>query len=208
MPTGSVKNWRNSLEVLFIHPNFPGQFRRIAAAFARMPGIKVIGVGDQQWMADVTPIVGLDVIGYPSPAVNANDLHPYTKSFSDAVHRGEQVLITLTSYKTKGLEPDVIFTHPGWGDAFFLRDIFPGAKVIGLFEYYYQPRGADVGFDPEYPSSLRNIFRLRAINATQVLALDSCDAGYCPTQWQRSRFPAVWQQWLDVIHEGLSLIHI
>ena len=101
-------------------------------------------------------------------------------------------------------KPDVIVTHPGWGDAYFLRDFFPGAKVVGLFEYYYHARGADVGFDPEFPSSFDDIFRLRVLNATQLLALDSCDEGFCPTQWQRSRFPAVWRERLGLLHDGID----
>jgi glycosyltransferase involved in cell wall biosynthesis len=192
------------LEVLFVHPNFPGQFRRVAAAFTRMPGIKVFGVGDQSWIADIAPVADVELIAYPAPAKTAEELHPYTRSFNEAVRRGEQVVTTLTQYKLKGLEPDVIFTHPGWGDALFLRDIFPGAKVVGLFEYYYHARGGDLGFDPEYPSKLNDIFRLRVLNATQLMALDCCDVGICPTQWQRSRFPAVWQNWLSVLHEGID----
>jgi glycosyltransferase involved in cell wall biosynthesis len=98
----------------------------------------------------------------------------------------------------------VILAHPGWGDAFFLRDFFPGSKVIGLFEYFYRPRGADVGFDPESPSRLEDIFRLRVLNATQLLALDSCDEGFCPTAWQRSLFPPMWKERLSVLHEGVD----
>ena len=36
----------------------------------------------------------------------------------------------------------------------------------------------------------RGNFRLHASNATQLLSLESCDVGICPTQWQRSRHPA------------------
>ncbi|MES2606875.1 MAG: glycosyl transferase family 1, partial [Pseudomonadota bacterium] len=176
------------MEVLFSHPNFPGQFRRVARAFAQIPGLKVYGVGDEDWMKSHNgPLLeGVQVIPYPAPPkspAGSDELHPYVKTYNDAVRRAEQVLNTLTAHKVQGLEPDVIFTHPGWGDAFYLRDIFPGAKVIGLFEYYYQPRGADAGFDPEFPSRLDDLFRIRSMNATQLMALDACDAGFCPTQW-------------------------
>lgn len=193
------------MEVLFIHPNFPGQFRKVAAALARLPDVHVVGVGDESWMKSTVPLDGVSVIGYPAPAEGEKDLlHPWSRGFDTAVRRGEQVMATLAAHKQQGLEPDVIVAHPGWGDAYFLRDFFPGTKVVGLFEYYYHARGADVGFDPEFPSRMNDIFRLRALNATQLLALDSCDEGFCPTRWQRSRFPAVWQSRLDVIHEGVD----
>ena len=194
----------SALEVLLVHPNFPGQFRRIGAALARMPGVKVVGVGDSSWMNGTSPLPGVPVIGYPAPPPSSASTHPYARKFDEAVRRGQQVVETLAAHKQRGLEPDVILAHPGWGDAFFLRDFFPGTKVIGLFEYFYRPRGADVGFDPESPSRLEDIFRLRALNATQLLALDSCDEGYCPTHWQRSLFPRMWQERLSVLHEGID----
>jgi len=171
---------------------------------ARMPGFKVVGVGDQSWMAGSEPLPDVPVIAYPQPQGKALAMHPFVRSFESAVRRGQQVVSTLTAYKQQGLEPDVIFVHPGWGDGFYLRDFFPGAKVVGLFEYYYRPRNADVGFDPEFPSSFEDIFRLRTRNATQLLALDSCQEGFCPTEWQRSLFPEVWRERLGVLHEGVD----
>ncbi len=195
------------MEILFIHPNFPGQFRKVAAALARQPGLKVIGVGDETWMQTVVPLQGLPVIAYPTPPPPQDEdtsLHPWAKNFNAAVRRGQQVVTTLAAYKREGLEPDVIVTHPGWGDAFFLRDFFPGAKVVGLLEYYYHARGGDFGFDPEFPGGFDDIFRIRMLNATQLMAMDSCDEVFCPTQWQRSRFPAVWQKRLALMHEGVD----
>ena len=101
------------------------------------------------------------------------------RGFEQAIRRGEQVVVSLSEYKRQGLEPDVIVAHPGWGDAFFVRDFFPGARVVGLFEYFYHARGADVGFDPEFPTQFSDIFRLHASNATQLLALESCDDAIC-----------------------------
>ncbi|MBG9388190.1 glycosyltransferase family 4 protein [Caenimonas aquaedulcis] len=192
------------MDVLFIHPNFPGQFRRVAAALARQPGMRVIGMGDQSWMDPARAIADVPVIAYPKPGDSAMGAHAHSRSFDAAVRRGHQVVTTLSAHKQQGLEPDVIFVHPGWGDGFYLRDFFPGAKVVGLFEYYYHPRGTDVGFDPEFPSSFEDIFRLRTTNATQLLALDSCDEGFSPTAWQRSLFPAAWRYRLSLLHEGVE----
>lgn len=196
------------MEVLLVHPNFPGQFRRIAGALARTPGFRVVGVGDSTWMDSAAKVPDVPVIAYPAPARSGGSTHPYVRSFDEAVRRGQQVVQTLAAHKQQGLEPDVIVTHPGWGDAFFLRDFFPGARVVGLFEYYYHARGADVGFDPESPARLEDIFRLRVLNATQLMALEACDEGFSPTQWQRSRFPAMWQDRLSVLHEGIDTARV
>ncbi|MGZ5784657.1 MAG: glycosyltransferase family 4 protein [Ramlibacter sp.] len=192
------------MQILFAHPNFPGQFRRIAAVLARMPGLEVVGVGDSTWIQGTTPVPDVRVLGYPAPPAAAEATHPYARKFDEAVRRGVQVAQVLNAAKKEGLRPDVILTHPGWGDGFFLRDVFPDTKVIGLFEYFYNARGADVGFDPESPSRPDDGPRLHALNAVQLLALQSCDEGFCPTYWQRSRFPQMWQDRLAVLHEGID----
>ncbi len=192
------------MEILFVHPNFPGQFRRFAAALAREPGMRVYGAGDAEWMTETVSLPDIPIIAYPKPEEVSKNTHPYARSFDSAVRRGQQIVQTLLTHKRQGLEPDLIIVHPGWGDAFYLKDIFPGATIIGLFEYYYRARGADVGFDPEFPMNFDDIFRVRSLNATQLLALESCDTGYCPTVWQRSCFPLHYQKQLHVIHDGID----
>ena len=44
----------------------------------------------------------------------------------------------------------LIVANPGWGEALFLKEVWPDAKLILLVEYWYNFRGGDVGFDPEF----------------------------------------------------------
>lgn len=187
-----------------MHPNFPGQFRRLAAALARDPALRVWGMGDASQMAQGQPVDGVQVLAYPAISPANDAVHPMARGFEQAIRRGEQVVVSLSEYKRQGLEPDVIVAHPGWGDAFFVRDFFPGARVVGLFEYFYHARGADVGFDPEFPTQFSDIFRLHASNSTQLLALESCDDAICSTAWQKSRFPPAYRDRLQVLHEGID----
>lgn len=192
------------MDVLFLHPNFPGQFSKLALALANTPEYRVWGLGNQKWVLPANPVSGVTTLMYSDPEAAPEGVHPWAAPFEKAVRTGEQVLRALGEHKKNGLEPDVIVAHPGWGDAFFVRDFFPGVKVIGLFEYFYRARGADVGFDPEFPSSLNDIFRLHASNATQLMALESCDVGICATEWQRSRYPKAYREQLMVLHEGVD----
>jgi len=198
------------LDILFLHPNFPGQFRHLATALARDPGCRVWGLGDADWTAKIPPVAGVHHLSYPTlePPRADNPIHPWVRPFEQAVRRGEAVIKALEAHREQGLEPDVIVAHPGWGDAFFVRDLFPGVRVVGLFEYFYRARGADVGFDPEFPSRLSDVFRLHALNATQLLALESCDSGICPTHWQKSRFPSAYADKLQVQHEGIDTVRV
>ncbi len=143
-------------------------------------------------------------LSYPKPESNGSETHPYVQSFESGVRRGQQVVRTLLSHKQQGLEPDVIYIHPGWGDGLYLKEIFPNCKIIGLFEYYYYARGADVGFDPEFPLRFDDLFRVRTLNTLQLHALEHCDIHLAPTQWQKSRYPQAYQPQLQCLHEGID----
>lgn len=94
--------------------------------------------------------------------------------------------------------------HPGWGEALFLRDVYPDAKHIYYFEYYYHGVGGDVGFDPEFPSTLDSELKVRIKNSTQLHALINCDMGLSPTVWQKSRYPQAFHEKINVVHEGID----
>jgi hypothetical protein len=92
--------------------------------------------------------------------------------------------------KHDGFEPDLIVAHPGWGEALFIKDVFPRAKLVIYCEYYYALEGQDVGFDPEVaPLSFQQKAKLRLKNTTNLLSLDIADAAISPTQWQKSTYP-------------------
>lgn len=196
------------MDVLCIHPSFPGQFVRLAQALSKMPGVSVTGAGDAGKMAENTQLEGIPLITYHPPQEPSDAVHRYAKTFEAAVRRGQTITQVLLEHKRRGFEPDIILVHTGWGDGFYLRDIFPGARIIGLFEYYYRPRGADVGFDPEFPAAFDDLFRVRAMNAVPLLALESCDVGYCPTKWQRSCFPEGHRNRLQVLHDGIDTTQV
>jgi glycosyltransferase involved in cell wall biosynthesis len=194
----------SKLHVLFLHPNFPGQFLRLARGLARLPQCHVTTLGDASWTKENPILDNTRQLTYPQPEAGAESTHGYVRNMEAAVRRGQQVVKTLLPLKYEGYEPDVIYAHPGWGDALFIKDIFPSAKVISLLEYFYHPRGADVGFDPEFPLVFDDIFRLRILNSVQLHALQSSDVLISPTTWQRTRYPSAYHDRIEVMHEGID----
>lgn len=192
------------MDVLFIHPKFPGQYRRLAARLAREPGYKVWALGDASWMQAGVTYPGIELLSYPSSEPADDKVHPYVRNLDAAVRRGREAVKVLLAEKRKGFEPQVIYVHPGWGDGLFLRDIFPNAVIIGLLEYFYHAHGADVGFDPDSPRSIDDLFRIRLLNTVQLHALQGCTRFMSPTVWQRSRYPALYQEHIEVLHEGID----
>ena len=94
--------------------------------------------------------------------------------------------------------------HPGWGEALFVKDIFPRAPLLNFCEYYYGGVGSDIGFDRQEELTLDAVCRARARNANLLLSLEACDAGVSPTNWQRSRHPAALRDKIAVIFDGID----
>ena len=188
------------MKVLFIHQNFPGQFRHIAAHLAKQPDVQVLAIGREQ----APGLPGVRMLRYKPHRTASPHTHPYARSFEDGVLHGQQVLRLLLDLKTKGYRPDVIVAHPGWGETLYAKEAFPHVRLIHFCEYYYQTQGADAGFDPEFPLDINGSASIRSRNALHLLNLENCDAAITPTQWQHSLHPAAYRDKIQVIHEGID----
>jgi glycosyltransferase involved in cell wall biosynthesis len=106
--------------------------------------------------------------------------------------------------RLRGFVPDLICVHAAWGEGLYLRDVFPTSRILGYFEFCYHGRGADVGFDPEFPATLDDQLRVRTWNMTQQATFFAVDRGLSPTRWQAGTFPPEIRQRLSVIHDGID----
>lgn len=188
------------MNILLIHQNFPGQFRQIARRWADQPGWNVLGIG-----RDTAPgLPGVKWFKYRTHREPGKDQHHYLRQMEAAVLHGQAVARVLQKLKSQGYVPDVILAHPGWGETLYIRDVYPGVRLIHFCEWFYGTPDSDVGFDPEFPSSFDTQARLRTWNALHTLNLDHCDVGISPTQWQRSRHPEIFQPKIYLAHEGID----
>ncbi len=193
------------MRFLFIHQNFPGQFRHVARALANDPRHTVVGLCDAANLARGKGLhERLHIVGYRSPPPGKQAIHPYLRETQDHVRRGQHVLGAARQLRAKGFVPDVVMAHSGWGEALFLREVYPDARHLHYCEYYYHAKGADAGFDPEFPGGPNDGPRVSVRNTTALLSLPQCDAGITPTAWQRSLYPPEWQQKISVMHEGVD----
>ena len=190
------------MRLLFIHQNFPGQYRHLAAHYAAQPGNQVVAIGEKPNLARQPRLPGVKLFAYEPPAPENGE--PFDSPVLKAIHRGKRVAAGAIQLKRQGFNPDVIFTHIGWGEALFLKDIFPKARVLLYSEFFYRARGGDMGFDPEFPVSADKILRLRVMNAPLLMSLDASDWGMAPTRWQQKQFPAAHAGRMSVIHDGIN----
>jgi glycosyltransferase involved in cell wall biosynthesis len=193
------------MNLLLLHQNFPGQFRHISAHFSAINGSRVVAIGEARNVARAAGIPpNIELRTYETPHSPSGETHSYVQPFEAAVKRGLEVVRQATELKASGYVPDLIIGHPGWGETLFIRDVFPSARLVLHAEFFYQSQGADVGFDAEFPSRPDDAFRLRTKNATQWMSLEQADKMFAPTAWQKSRFPDLIQDRIEIVHDGID----
>jgi hypothetical protein len=77
--------------------------------------------------------------------------------------------------RKQGFVPDVICAHPAWGEALFLKDVYPDARLLLYLEFFYRGSGSDMNFDPSFRPPLTTSCRIRIRNATQLISLEAAD---------------------------------
>ncbi len=187
------------MNILFVHQNFPGQFRHLAPHFARA-GHRV-----QALAIDGAGLPGIEMLRYKPARGSSRGIHPWAAEFETKVIRGEACAAAATKLKTQGFTPEAIVANPGWGESLFLKDVWPQARMLALIEFFYAARGLDLDFDPEFsrPDLARDA-RLRAKNAHLLMALADMDWGMSPTEFQRSTVPAAYRERISVAFEGID----
>lgn len=189
------------MKILFVHQNFPGQFKHLAPALAANPENEVVVMTMNAFSGGGR----IRAVNYKPARGTTPNVHPWVSDFETKTIRGDAAFRTALKMKQGGFTPDVIIAHPGWGESLFLKDVWPTAKLGIYCEFYYHAHGADVGFDPEFPvKDEGEACRLRLKNLNNLLHFEVADAGISPTHWQASTFPEAFRKKITVVHDGID----
>ena len=189
------------MRVLFVHQNCPGQFKHLAPRLAALPGNEVVFIT----RPGKPDLPGVRKVEYSPSREPAASTHRYLRLTEEGVLSGQAVARVALTVKKQGFTPDVIVAHMGWGEALYLKDVWPRAALLGYFEYYYHALGADADFAREEPMTLDDVCRIRTRNALHLLNLDAADWGITPTRWQWQQHPAELRPKISVVHDGVDV---
>ena len=190
------------MNILFIHQNFPGQFKFLAPALIQQ-GHMVVAMTMRK--GEAREWQGVKLVPYVVDRGTSPTVHPWISDIETKTIRGEACFRAAMSMKAQGFEPDVIVAHPGWGESLFLKEVWPNAKLGIYCEFFYQLQGADVDFDPEFLlEDPGENCRTRLKNINSLLHFEVADAGISPTHWQASTFPASFRKKITVVHDGID----
>ncbi|MGH2740578.1 MAG: glycosyltransferase [Actinomycetota bacterium] len=187
------------MHVLFVHRNFPAQFGHIAKYL----------IGERGWrctFVSETPagnVDGIRKIQYRTRGGATEQTHYFSRTFENATWHAAAVYEAVKPLR-EVLKPDLIVSHSGFGSTLFLPELWPDAALIDYFEYFYHPHHSDMDYRKEWPVAEADVLRARTRNAMILLDLEYCDAGYSPTEFQRSLMPPTYANKLRVLHDGID----
>jgi glycosyltransferase involved in cell wall biosynthesis len=187
------------MRFLFLHRNFPGQFLHLLPYLARDRTNRVVFITERKDRS----VPGVAKVVYTLKERDRSGTHPYLLNYEESILHGQAAAGAAMDLKLKGFVPDVIFGHT-WGQTLFMKDVFPDARLIAYFEWFYHAHGSDVDFARQGMLPLENEARVRIRNSHILVDLYTCDYGICPTQWQRSQFPQEFRHKIRVIHDGID----
>ena len=186
------------MHILFVHQNFPGQFGHIADHLARQHGCRCTFVSEK-------PIGGrvgaIECVQYRLRGGATAQTHYCSRTFENAVWHAHAVYEALRA--RPDVRPELIVGHSGFGSTLFLRELYQ-CPIVNYFEYFYHGVNSDMDFRPDFPTEELARLRAKARNAMIMLDLENCDIGYCPTSWQRERFPKLFHDKLAVVFDGID----
>ncbi|WP_045387569.1 glycosyltransferase family 4 protein [Falsirhodobacter sp. alg1] len=193
------------MRILFVHQNFPGQFLHLAPALmARGHDVRALTDASNR-RADICPVVRyiFNPVGVDSAATRLG------RTYTLHSDRGVVVARAAQQMRQSGYVPDLIVGHSGWGETLFLKNVWPEARLIAYAELYYNGRGMDVGFDPEFGGEGLDadmIAQGRAAHLGQALL--HADAAISPTRWQADSHPPALRRMINVIHDGIDTTRV
>ncbi len=189
------------MRFLFVHQNFPGQFLHVVRHLVKAQQHDIVFISEN----NDNIINGVRKVPYAKPLPAAAETHVAARELDGAVRRADAAGRMAANLKLLGYEPDIVIGHHGWGEMLNIRDVWPKVPMLGYLEFYYQPLGIDVGFDPEFPTGVDDFPRIRAKNAVNHIALNLDAEGQSPTEWQISTYPEWARKRINLLWEGVDL---
>lgn len=184
------------MKILFLHRNFPAQFRHLATYLAQN-GHEVVYLTNRKDLE----MQGIKKIPYGLHREVKPETHHYLRFTEEAVLHGQGALREALKLKAAGFYPDVIIGH-SWGPVSFTKDVFPDSKLIAYIEWFYNSYNSDIDFikAPDIDAMAKTRYK----NSHILVDLYTCDKVLTPTKWQLAQIPKEFHSKASVIHEGID----
>lgn len=186
------------MNILFLHRGFPSQFKFPVMALTKDPRNLIMFITNDK----TTQMNNVQKLNYELPQKNLAETNFYLREYEENILHGQAAADVALAIKNQGIKPDIILGH-SWGPTTFIKEIFPDVPFVGYFEWYckYQNSIADFG---GHELNLIQKTSIKFENSNKLQDLCACDAGITPTGWQKEQFPEIFQNKIEVIHDGID----
>lgn len=190
--------------ILFLHPNFPGQFKHVAKFFAEN-GHEVVFLCQTHYNRSIENVNLITLKG----KLGIKELNSLNLGAKDrAFKMSAQYLEAFKQLTLKKWTPEVIISHSAWGCGAYAKQFWPKAHVISYVEWWFDIHSSAYTFDKDN----KELGLTRSIgllshwprNALIALELVSADKLVSPTNWQKKQLPKKFQDNCRVIFDGID----
>ena len=144
------------MRILFLHKNFPAQFRQLATYLAQDKNNQVVYLTNRKDFE----IEGINKIVYTLAREVNPETHQYLKFYEEAILHGQGALRAALQLRAQGFIPDVIIGH-SWGQSMFIKDVYPETPYIAHIEWFYNANDSDIDFISEPDIDLKAKTRVK-----------------------------------------------
>ena len=189
------------MRILFVDSQLPGHFRHLPGYLAAQGGHDVAFLHQDAVIA-VWP--GVRSVPFGNVRLPRDTTNPLLRVYESAVLGGRSAFRAASELAAEGFVPDVIVAFTGWGPPMFLREVFPGARIIAYNDWYNWPTDSAFDFFPERPLTFGRAARVHLSNASTLMELADADWLMVTTRWQLAQFPLVFWPRASVLHDGID----
>lgn len=183
------------MQFLFVHRNAPAQFVHLIESLS----------GDGHHVSFASQTISSEL----PPRVRGLALpEPQGKDKASKKRFELNLYEKFSRWRAKGLNPDWIILHCGWGLGLSLKSVFPAARLLVYAEWWFNFDGEDMNYDPGNPDVQFSVgSRLAQVERNRDYAYEclQADVIVSPTKWQKQQLPARLQRDCVVIHDGCDI---
>lgn len=192
------------MNLLFLHPNFPGQFKHLVKASANLNN-------ETKFLCQTH--YGRYISGVERLTLKKDSSHEALESQKPTILERSQILATqyrngLIQIKQSGWVPDLVISHSGWGCGLHVKELWPETKFIAYLEWWFNPRSSFFHYDKSNKFLMINsnsIHKSWLRNQHVALELATADHIVSPTKWQRNQLPKIFREKCKTVFDGIDL---
>ena len=192
------------MNILFLHPNFPAQFKMpcMELAFNQKHQIKFI----------CQTHYGRELSGVEKLVLKGEGSHEYiinssTTEIGKQLARGRAYRFGFEQLKKQNWTPDVVIAHSGWGCGIYIKEIWPETTFISYMEWWFDPQSElmhSLKKNKYFKLSENGISYLWIKNMPAALEMTAADRLVTPTEWQKEQLPIALRNRCEVVPDKID----